>query len=316
MFRKRKHRNRRHARGHVLNVKLSSSQRREHRTRRLTWFIAAFLLVFGVVYGGWRGVDALIERWVYNNDAFAITQMEIETDGVLAPEQLRSWAGVRPKSNLMRLDLARVKRDLEMVPAIESVAVERVLPGTLRIHVSEREPLAQVWLVRPDGTAGGRYTVDARGHFMFPIEPVQRATPPAWTNDCLPALLGVQAQDIRPGRQSESPQVHAALELIQAFNRSSLVGLVDVKHIDVSRAGVLVLTTGQGNEITFGPEDFETQLRRWRTVRDHAARFGRHLATLDLAVGNNSPMQWIDAAVVTPVPARPLRPSPYKKKHV
>jgi cell division septal protein FtsQ len=203
-----------------------------------------------------------------------------------------------------------------MVPAIESVAVERVLPGTLRIHVNEREPIAQVGLVRADGTVAGRYTVDARGHFMFPIESVQRATPLALTNDFLPVLLGVQPQDIRPGRQSESPKVHSALELIQAFNRSSLVGLVDVKHIDLSRPGVLVLMTCQGNEITFGPSDFDTQLRRWRTVRDHAVRFGRHLAALDLSVGNNSPMQWVDAAGVAPAPAQPIKPSPYKKKHV
>jgi cell division septal protein FtsQ len=313
---KRKPRNRRHSRGHVLNVKLSSSQRRGNRLRRISWCIAGFLLLFGIVYGGWRGVDAIIEHWVYNNDAFAITQLEIETDGVLAAEQLRSWAGVRPNSNLMRLDLGRVKRDLELVPAIETVAVERVLPGTLRIHVSEREPLAQVNLGKPEGTKGGRYTVDARGHFMYPIEPVQRATPPALTNDFLPLLLGVQPQDVRAGRQSEAPQVHAALDLIQAFNRSSLVGIVDVKHIDLSRPGTLVLTTVQSNEITFGPGDFELQLRRWRTVHDHAARFGRHLATLDLAVGNNSPMQWIDAAAVAAPPARPIKPSPYKKKHV
>ena|SRR5437868_9328129 len=135
MFFKRKQRNRRNTRGHVLHVKLSSNKRREHRTRRITWCIAGFTLVFGIVYGSWRGIDALIEHWVYNNDAFAISHLEIETDGVLAHEQIRSWAGVRPKSNLMRLDLARVKRDLEMVPAIESVAVERVLPGTLRIHI-------------------------------------------------------------------------------------------------------------------------------------------------------------------------------------
>lgn len=313
---KRKPRNRRHSRGHVLNVKLSSSQRRGNRVRRLTWCIAGFLLLFGIVYGGWRGVDAIIEHWVYNNDAFAITRLEIETDGVLASEQIRSWAGVRPNSNLMRLDLGRVKRDLEMVPAIESIAIERVLPGTLRIHVSEREPLAQVNLPRSEGMAGGRYTVDARGHFMFPIETMQRATPPALTNDYLPALLGVRPQDVRAGRQSESPQVHAALDLLQAFNRSSLVGVVEVKHIDVSRPGALVLTTVQGNEITFGPGDFELQLRRWRTVHDHAARFGRHLATLDLAVGNNSPMQWLDAAAVGAPPARPPKPSPYKKKHV
>ena len=316
MFFRRKHRNRRHWRGHVLDVKLSSSQRREHRTRRLTWLFVGSAIFFGVVYGGWRGIGALIERWVYNNDSFAITRLEIETDGVLAAEQLRSWAGVRPRANLMRLDLARVKRDLEMAPAIESVAVERALPGTLRIHVTEREPISQVMLVRQDGSPGGRYTLDAHGHFMFPIEPAQRATPPAQTNDALPELLGLQAQDVRPGRTTEVPQVHAALALVQAFNRSPMLGTVDVKHIDVRQPGVLVMTTRQGNEITFGLRDFETQLHRWRTVHDHASRFGRHITTLDLAVGNNCPMQWVDAAGVSPTPPRPLKPSAYRKKHV
>ena len=151
---------------------------------------------------------------------------------------------------------------------------------------------------------------------MFPIEAVQRAVPPAMTNDYLPALVGVPIQDVRTGRRSESPQVQTALDLLQAFNRSSLVGVVDVKSIDVSRPGALVLITSQGNEITFGVGNFDLQLRRWRTVHDHALRFGRHLETLDLAVGNNSPMQWIDATGVTPAPVRPLKPSPYKKKHV
>lgn len=313
---KRKCRNRRHSRGHVLDVKLSSSKRREVRSRRLGWLVVGSLLFFGVIYGGWRGGDALIQHFIYNNDGFAITKLEIASDGVLAPEQLRSWAGVRPKANLMRLDLARVKRDLELVPAIESVAVERVLPGTLRVHVTEREPVAQVLLLKPDGTIGGRYTVDANGVFMFPIENAQRATPPAQTNDVLPTLLGVQAQDIRPGRQTESPQVLAALALVRMFNRSPMVGTVDIRHIDLSHAGVLVLTTGQGNQVTFGPGDLETQLRRWRSVHDHASRFGRHITTLDLAVGNNCPMQWIDAAGVVPAPPRPIKPSPYKKRHV
>ncbi len=316
MFSKRKPKNRRHSRGHVLAVKLSSSQRRDRRSRRLVWLVVGSLCFFGVIYGGWRGGDALIQHFIYNNDGFAITKLEIDSDGVLAPEQLRSWAGVQPGANLLRLDIARVKRDLEMVPAIESVAVERVLPGTLRVHVMEREPVAQVVLLKPDGTVGGRYTVDANGVFMFPIENAQRSTPPAQTNYSLPGLLGLPPQDIRPGRQSESPQVRAALGLVRMFNASAMAGTVDIRHVDISHPGVLVLTTGQGNEITFGPGDLETQLRRWRMVHDHAARFGRHITTLDLAVGNNCPMQWIDAAGVITAPPRPLKPSPYKKRHV
>lgn len=46
--------------------------------------------------------------------------------------------------NLFALDLARIKRDLELAPAIQSAAVERVLPHTLKIRVTEREPVAQI----------------------------------------------------------------------------------------------------------------------------------------------------------------------------
>lgn len=273
------------------------------------------LLFFGVVYGGWRAGEWLIERFVYNNDAFAIDRLEIETDGVFSSEQLRSWAGVRSGANLMRLDLARVKRDLEMVPAIESAAVERVLPGTLRVRVSEREPIAQVLLMRPGATNGLRYTMDGQGVFMFPVETAQRAVRPAQTNEYLPRLNGIAPEDIRPGRRSESSPVLAALALVQAFNASAMAGVVDLKLIDVTQPGALVVTTGQGNEITFALSGFEEQLVRWRAVHEHARRFSRHIERLDLAVANNSPMQWVDASVLPPAP-RPVKPSSYRKRHV
>ena len=41
-------------------------------------------------------------------------------------------------------------------------------------------------------------------------------------------------------------------------------GLVDLGRIDVTAADVLVIKTGQGSEITFGLNDLEQQLLRWR----------------------------------------------------
>jgi cell division septal protein FtsQ len=66
-----------------------------------------------------------------------------QTDGAIAPEQLRRWAGIKLNQNLLALDIAKVKRDLEMIPRIQSASVDRLLPGTLMIQVVEREPLAQ-----------------------------------------------------------------------------------------------------------------------------------------------------------------------------
>ncbi len=319
MFFKRKARNRRHSRDYILDVRLSASQRRENRLRRLTLFLATSSILLGTVYVAWRGGDAAIQHFVFENRAFAIRAIEVETDGVLAPEQIRSWAGVRPKDNLLALDLARVERDLKLVPAIESVVIERVLPHSLRIRITEREPVAQVVFpqLRKGGAyEGGVYTLDASGYFMFPVEPTQRATPAVQTNDHLPLIVGLPTRDVRPGKQVETPQVRAALELIRAFGQSTMAGLVDLKQVDVTVPGAIVATTRQGNTISFGLGDFEAQLRRWRLVHDHAQRFGKHVEAMDLGVANNSPMLWVDATGVTPVPPKPVKPSRYTKKHV
>ncbi len=58
------------------------------------------------------------------------------------------------------------------------------------------------------------------------------------------------------GIASNSPQAQAALQLIGAFNHSPMAGLVDLRRIDVSSPGVVVATTGQGSEITFGSGKF------------------------------------------------------------
>lgn len=320
MLFKRKRRNRRHSRGYVLDVKLSASQRRETRMRRLTLVLGSALVLFFTVFVVWRGGDMAIRHFIYENPAFAIRIVEVETDGVLSAEQIRSWAGVRMNDNLLALDLARVERDLKLVPAIESVILERVLPGGLRIRVTEREPIAMVTLPAPGSTnasSGAFYTLDASGHFMFPVAATQRAMPVAPTNEHLPMLTGIPTRDVRPGRQTETPQVLAALALVREFGRSTMAGVVDLKEINVATPGVLIVTTGQGNELTFGLADFEAQLRRWRLVHDHAWSRGKLIRTLDLSVANNSPMLWVDSSSTAPAPpAKPLKASPYRKKHV
>ena len=73
---------------------------------------------------------------------------------MIAPEQLRRWTNVKPGANLIALDLASVKRNLELVSAIDSVSVERVLPCTLKVRVTERVPVAQVNVPVADAAGG------------------------------------------------------------------------------------------------------------------------------------------------------------------
>src|SRR3989475_12495223 len=132
MWLKRIRKNRRLDRGHVLDVKLRTREVRAARLRLATTAAGLALATVGGLYLLWRASDWALDRFVFKNDAFAIRELDIHTDGSLPVERLRRWAGVKPGDNLLALDLNRVKSDLELAPMIRSVAVERVLPGTLK----------------------------------------------------------------------------------------------------------------------------------------------------------------------------------------
>jgi hypothetical protein len=318
MFFNRKAKNRRFERKHVLQVKLRSSQRRQLRLRRVVMLLAVpGFLVFGA-YAAWKGGDALLSRLVYENPAFAIHQIDTQTDGVLSLEQIRRWAGVKLDENLLALDLSRVRRDLEAIPTIKSAAIERVLPHTLRIRISEREPIAQFVFPAPRSTnlwEKAVYLLAADGMVMLPLEPHQKAVPNA-APDTLPSFIGVPANDLRPGRRVESPQTIAALNLVEVFSRSAMPGLVDVKQIDLSVPNVLKVSTAQQSDLLFGFNDMEAQMRRWRVVHEYGQRSGKYVAWMDLSVANNVPARWLDPSLPAPPAPKPLKALRSKKKHV
>jgi len=319
MFFKRKPVNRRLAREYVLDVKLRSGHVRKARLRLMVISLGAiFFLLFGV-YVLWRSCEWGLNRLVYESSAFAIQELDVKTDGVIAVSQLCRWAGLKPHENLFALDLTRVKRNLELVPLIESVSVERLPPRTLRIRVIEREPIAQVNAIRPRPQGGIETTVfqlDAAGYVLMPLETGQRAGPVAATNETLPVISGVDQRELQPGRRLGGEALQAALRVIIAFQESPMAGLADLKWIDLSIPQVLTIRTGQASEITLGFADLEQQLRRWRTVFDLGHKLGKAIATLDLAITNNVPLKWHDPeSLPTPLPA-PSKPIRAKKNHV
>ncbi|HVU08460.1 MAG TPA: FtsQ-type POTRA domain-containing protein [Verrucomicrobiae bacterium] len=310
MWFKREQKNRRLHRGHVLDVKLRSDQVRATRTRLAT---IACAVTFGTVFGLyllWRTGEWALDKFVYENSTFAIQNIQVQTDGVIAPEQLRRWAGVKLGANLIALDLATVKRNLELVSLVDSVAVERVLPRTLKIHVKERDPVAQVNVPRAgagNGIAVSVFQLDANGYVIQPLDPRLCTVLLAQISEQLPVITGLNLFQLQPGHRVEAPQVQAALQLLRAFDHSPMMGLVDLRRVDVSSPNVVVVTTGQGSEITFGLDNLEQQLARWRQIYDLGQRSGRTIASVDLAVANNVPVRW---AEMNSAPATPQKVNP------
>lgn len=314
-----KNRNRRLHRSHVLDVKLRSDQ---VRATRLRLTMLSFFVISGTVLGlylVWRVGEAALNTFVYENADFAIQHIEVQTDGKIAPEQLRRWSGVKPGENLIALDLAAVKRNLELISAVDSVSIERVLPRTLRIRVTEREPIAQVNVpvVQNGGIAVAVFQLDVNGVVMQRLDPRLCTVPLAQANPDLPVITGLNAFLLQPGRRLEQPQVQAALDLLEAFDKSPMAGLVDLRRLDVSAPGVILVATGQGSQVTFALDNPGQQLRRWREIYDFGLRQQRVIATANLAVANNVPVRWMMASAApanfTP---RSVQPQHNRRRHV
>lgn len=319
MWFKQTQKNRRFDRPKLLNVKLRSSQTRAARFRLIGLGLSISFALLVSLFVLWRGGEWLLDALIYENNAFAIQQIEVQTDGVIAPEHFRRWATVKPGANLLALDLARVKRDLELIPLIQSAAVERVLPRTLQLRIVEREPVAQVVAMQRTAQGGFEsviYHLDETGFVFLPLDPRLRVAPSAVQLDLLPMISGVAMNDLRPGRRVESLQVRGALNLISEFNHSPMAGLAELQRIGVTTPEILDVSTSHGSQIIFSLNSFEQQLNRWRLIYDQYQKLGKSIAMLDLSIANNVPLRYVDANPLPPLRPKAVKPSKTKKKNV
>ncbi len=119
-------------------ARLRRNQRRIHAQRLLIVLrntgLAATLLIGGV--WAWRHTQS--------NERFAVRTIELDgvvhTDRAQLDAVTKQYAGL----NLFQIDLARVQRDLGGIGWVRRIDIEKKLPDTLRIKITERTPVALV----------------------------------------------------------------------------------------------------------------------------------------------------------------------------
>lgn len=324
MWFKRKTKNRRNERDSVLEVKMRSRDASRARLRVVTGLVGA---VGGTTLGVlviWQAYQWALQRFVYGNDAYAIRRIELRHHGRLLPDQIRRWAGVETGQNLLAVDLDRVRHDLEMIPWVERAEVEALRPDCLRLAVWEREPMVQVVVWRlsvPDGSAWPETNyLDGEGFVLPPLYPqwMKPGEPADFAH--LTRLTGLDRAEVNPGQKILRPQVAAALNLVRAYESSSMYSLVDLEEVDVSGGDFLKGTMKHGSQLIFGMGDFERQMRLWRSIHDYTASQLRSIEWLDLSITNNLPARLREvtpgggpSVPQPPAPARPSRKPPQRR---
>ena len=289
-----KKRNRRQSRYRLLEVDLPVGKVRRQRMKAIVRWAGGLLGLGALFFGVWQAGVWVMRLGFYENEIFTVKTIDVRVRGIIQPTQLQKMAGVHAGENLFRVDLLRVKRDLELTPLIESAAVERVLPDTLRLRIVERRPIAQVvgFRQQPDGQLVRQvYWLDARGVVIPPIDPrltVQK-NQPKW----LPLIVGIPTAKLLPGRTVDSPAVRSALQLVSRYDLSPMAGLAHLRQIDVSGRETLGVITWQGARVTLGLNGLNAQIQRWRQIHDLGRQHHRTVAAVDLSIKNNLPVRWM-----------------------
>ena len=95
---------------------------------------------------------------------FRVRRVEISGTRLLAPHQVLATARIPAGENVWG-DLGELETALRAHPAIATAAVSRELPGTLRIRVEEKRPIAYVEM-------GALAPITARGE-LLPVDPAR-----------------------------------------------------------------------------------------------------------------------------------------------
>ena len=296
-----KKRNSKSGRKKLLSVRVQSQRARGERLHWLRSLSALVIAIAAIIAVSWQGGAFALNRLVYENESFSVRQLDYRTDGIISVGQLEQWGGVRSGENLLKLDLLRIKRDIELAPRVKAASVERFLPDTLQVRVAERVPMAQVWAWQRDGDGVTDYDcvrlqLDETGHVMSPIDGRSVVAPEKQAEWSLPVISGIDLNKLKtlaPGRPAGLPKLQAALGLIGEFRRSALAGVVDLRVIDLSQPRILRVTTGDGGQVDLSSGGLARQLNRWARIRSHGQKFGLAIETVDLSVTNNVPVRWM-----------------------
>jgi len=268
--------------------------------RRSCKLLLAGALLAGV---GWGVQEGLREFFIENNE-FRLRYVDLETNGEMTAEHFGELTGLDPDSSIFGFDLRKLKEQLLDRPGIERVELGRRLPGTLRVKVEERKPIA--WLeCRPLGIVGRNpvagILLDKSG-VCFPCD--------AWWEEkagLLPVLLVSQVEegDITIGKEIRHHQARRGLELIRLAQEKLGEAEWSLPVVAVRNDYSLEAITSTGVLATFGMHDHKEQLENLITLLRVTAKDGESMAMVNLIPRRNIPV--VTSGSGAPVPQSRLQ---------
>jgi cell division protein FtsQ len=179
-----------------------------------------------------------------------VQRVEVVGAAQVDPAQIEQAVGLQGKS-MLHLDLSAAQASAASFPLVQSVRIERRWPQTVRVLVSERQPVAY-WQVGQD-----RYPVDPEGVVLGEVAPPEGA--PVITDLSNPVRL-------IPGDRVDRDAVSLARQLSTRVPGTLGAGVASWEY-SVDRG--LALVTAEGYRVIVGDsQDVEYKLAVWKAITE------------------------------------------------
>ena len=209
---------------------------------------------------------------LYHSPTFNIAITEINGLQNISQNQVLLKIGELAHSgrNLVRLDLDRLRRNLELIPWVKTVVVRRVLPDKLVIDIEEREPVAFARL------AQGTLLIDEEGTLL-------ENNPEKLSRADFPVILGMESgygpEVLRRNRE----RISLYLRLIRSLDRGGAGLSRDLSEVHLQDPGnVSVILNGDTVLVYLGRDGFQKKFRRYLAAGRELKKKYRNLDSVDL----------------------------------
>ncbi|MDE2665718.1 MAG: FtsQ-type POTRA domain-containing protein [Acidobacteriota bacterium] len=209
---------------------------------------------------------------LYHSPRFDIAITEINGLQQISQNQvlLKISELAHPDRNLVRFDLDRLRRNLELIPWVKTVVVRRVLPDKLIVDIEERQPVAFARV--------GQETllIDEEGTLL-------ENNPEQLSQADFPVILGMESGFTPEILRRNRERIELYLQLIGALNRGGAGLSRDLSEVHLQDPGnVSVILDGDTVLVYLGRGGFQTKFRRYLAASRELKKKYRNLDSVDM----------------------------------
>lgn len=250
--------------------------RKQRLTRNLFRFMVVATinaLIAGVVlYAAFRGIDHFLRSEEFTLESIELRGVERSSAAALQA-RLKPFHG----RNLLYLSLEDIENTMRQDPWIRSIAVKRLLPRSMRVSITERQPVAWVLI------KGTPYIVDETGFTIGPADISPGVS--------LPVITGVGGRS----REQLLQRIRHGVELLERLRQTSPEFLAEISEFDLSADDrVVARTTHGGPPLFLDPQQIERNVETYLVLRTEIGRRVGQAQYVDL--------RWRDRIAVMPNP--------------